>query len=128
MSYLKTVIIAIIGGIIMTIIHAPLPWTLGPIAAVSIAGMIQKHPLHWSLKIRNIALILLGYAMGRPFTAETLQAIFSPASFDAGSYGNYRKRGNIHRLADVSKNRDKFYQLLTWLCAWRSLTDGHTGS
>ena len=77
MSYLKTVIIAIIGGIIMTIIHAPLPWTLGPIAAVSIAGMIQKHPLHWTLKIRNVALILLGYAMGRPFTTETLQAIIS---------------------------------------------------
>ena len=75
MPYLKTVMIAIIGGIIMSKIHAPLPWTLGPIAAVSIAGLVQKHPLRWSLRIRNIALILLGYAMGRPFTAATLQAI-----------------------------------------------------
>ena len=77
MAYLRTMAAALVGGILFSCIHAPLPWTLGPIVAVALVGLVQKHPMTWSLKIRNVALVLLGYAMGRPFTAETLQAIFS---------------------------------------------------
>lgn len=77
MAYLRTLIAALFGGILFSCLHAPLPWTLGPVTIVALTGLIQKHPMTWSLKIRNAALVLLGYAMGRPFTAETLQAIVS---------------------------------------------------
>lgn len=77
MAYIRTIIAALLGGILFSYIQAPLPWTLGPIVVVALVGLVQKHPMTWSLGIRNTALVLLGYAMGRPFTAETLQAIFS---------------------------------------------------
>ena len=68
---------ALVGGVLFSYINAPLPWTLGPIVLVAGVGMVQKHPMEWSIKVRNVALVLLGYAMGRPFTIETLQAIGS---------------------------------------------------
>lgn len=75
MGYIRTMFLAIVGGWLFSYINAPLPWTLGPIVLVSLVGLVQKHPMVWSIKIRNVALVLLGYAMGRPFTIETLQAI-----------------------------------------------------
>lgn len=75
MGYIRTLLIAIAGGILFSYLHAPLPWTLGPIVLVACVGLVRKQPMTWSIKIRNIALILLGYAMGRPFTVETVQAI-----------------------------------------------------
>ena len=77
MEYLKTLILSIIGGIVMTYLNAPLPWTLGPIVFVALGSLVRKRPFRWSLRVRNIALILLGYAMGRPFTLETGRAILS---------------------------------------------------
>ena len=68
---------ALVGGVLFSYINAPLPWTLGPIVLVAGVGLVQKHPMVWSIKVRNVALVLLGYAMGRPFTIETLQAIGS---------------------------------------------------
>ena len=66
-----------LAGIPMTTLNAPLPWTLGPIVFVALGSLIRKQPFHWSLRIRNTALILLGYAMGRPFTLETGRAILA---------------------------------------------------
>ncbi|WP_278834193.1 AbrB family transcriptional regulator [Mitsuokella multacida] len=77
MEYCKTLILSILGGIAMTYLNAPLPWTLGPIVFVALGSLIRKRPFHWSLRIRNTALILLGYAMGRPFTLETGRAILA---------------------------------------------------
>lgn len=74
---LMTLGLAIVGGILMDAINAPLPWTLGPITAVSLASLVLGRTFHWPLGIRNTALILLGYAMGRSFTIETGHAILS---------------------------------------------------
>ncbi len=74
---LLTLSLAIVGGFLMDAINAPLPWTLGPITAVSLASLVLGRTFHWPLGIRNTALILLGYAMGRSFTIETGQAILS---------------------------------------------------
>lgn len=49
----------------------PLPWTLGPIAAVSLYALKTGKRVYWPIRIRNAALIVLGYAMGRPFTLDT---------------------------------------------------------
>lgn len=77
MSYLPTLLVAIVGGVIMSFIHAPLPWTLGPITAVSLCSLLLRRRFRWPLGVRNTALILLGYAMGRPFNAETGHAILT---------------------------------------------------
>lgn len=77
MNYLLTLLVAIVGGIAMSLLHAPLPWTLGPITAVSLCSLLLRRRFRWPLGVRNTALILLGYAMGRPFNAETGHAILT---------------------------------------------------
>ena len=80
-DFLFTILVAACGGFVLSLINAPLPWTLGPILAVSLTSLILKRRLGWPLLIRNIALIPLGYSMGRPFTVETGQAILSQLPF-----------------------------------------------
>ncbi|BAL82386.1 hypothetical protein SELR_06780 [Selenomonas ruminantium subsp. lactilytica TAM6421] len=80
-DFLLTIIIATCGGFLLEQINAPLPWTLGPIIAVSLTAMALKRKLRWPLWLRNIALIPLGYSMGRPFTLETGQAILNQLPF-----------------------------------------------
>lgn len=75
LEYLRTIVVAIIGGICMSIINAPLPWTLGPIVFIAVASLVTHRHFVWSLRVRNVALVLIGFAMGRPFTAETGAAI-----------------------------------------------------
>ena len=75
MQFLYTLMVAIIGGFVLSLINAPLPWTLGPILFLSVASYYTGKQFIWSLKIRNSALILLGYGMGRPFTVDAGHAI-----------------------------------------------------
>ena len=77
MNYLLTLLVAIVGGIAMSLLHAPLPWTLGPITAVSLCSLLLRRRFRWPLGVRITALVLLGYAMGRPFNAETGHAILT---------------------------------------------------
>ncbi len=77
MQLVYTLALAVSGGFLLSLIHAPLPWTLGPILFVSATSYILKRKFLWSLKIRNAALILLGYGMGRPFTAEAGNVILT---------------------------------------------------
>lgn len=42
MNYLLTLLVAIVGGIAMSLLHAPLPWTLGPITAVSLCSLLLR--------------------------------------------------------------------------------------
>ncbi|MCR5757819.1 MAG: AbrB family transcriptional regulator [Selenomonas sp.] len=81
LDFIFTIIIATCGGFLFAEINAPLPWTLGPILAVAITSLFLKRQLHWPLFIRNLALIPLGYSMGRPFTVETGQAILNQLPF-----------------------------------------------
>ena len=77
MSAIRTFFLALVGGGLFSFIHVPLPWTLGPIAAVSLTALVTGRQQYWPRWVREIALIVLGYAMGRPFTLETGQAIIS---------------------------------------------------
>lgn len=81
LQILFTLGVAICGGFILSLVNAPLPWTLGPVVAVSLTSLLRKEQLTWPLLVRNIALIPLGYSMGRPFTVETGQAIISQLPF-----------------------------------------------
>ncbi|MCE5284340.1 MAG: AbrB family transcriptional regulator [Pelosinus sp.] len=67
----KTFFIAVIGGFLFQTLHTPLPWTLGPLAAMIFWNIKGIGKIHWSVAIRNTGLVALGYTMGSPFTAET---------------------------------------------------------
>lgn len=77
MGYLKTFIVACAGGWLFTLIHMPLPWTLGPLAIIAAWQVGCNRPAVWAPRTRNIGLAVLGYVMGRPFTAETANFILS---------------------------------------------------
>lgn len=67
----KSFCLSAVGGFLLSLIHAPLPWMLGPIIVTAYRGYRNKKRVVWPLKIREICQLLLGYAMGRSFTAET---------------------------------------------------------
>ena len=58
MHYLLTLLVAIVGGIAMSLLHAPLPWTLGPITAVSLCSLLLRRRFRWPLGVRNTALVV----------------------------------------------------------------------
>ena len=75
MHLLRTFCFSAIGGFLLSLIHAPLPWMLGPIAVTALTGYYQKKRVVWPLQIREVSQLFLGYAMGRSFTAETVALI-----------------------------------------------------
>ena len=64
-------IVACMGGLLFSLLHLPLPWTLGPLATVIIVKIGFKQEIYWPTKIRNIGMVVLGYVMGSPFTPQT---------------------------------------------------------
>lgn len=68
---LKALCLSVTVGALFALVNVPLPWTLGPIAAISLYSLKTGERMYWPITIRNTALIVLGYAMGRPFTVET---------------------------------------------------------
>ncbi len=63
---------AFIGGLIFTALHTPIPWLLGPMAAVLIGARFSKLPFFWPVSIRDTGLIIVGYSIGLSFTKEAL--------------------------------------------------------
>lgn len=74
-SVLKTFLIAATGGTLFFWFHFPLAWMLGPLSAVVIGAQYRKQKLHFPLSIRNAALVVLGYVIGKSFTAEAAAQI-----------------------------------------------------
>ena len=60
-----------LGGWVFSLVHFPLPWTLGPLATIIVAKIVFKQQVYWPAKIRDSAMIVLGYVMGSPFTPQT---------------------------------------------------------
>jgi len=69
---LLTLVIAIIGGLLFQVIHLPIPWLLGPMFFVLIFSKFKKIKLFWPSKIRDAAMIIIGYTIGLSFTSATL--------------------------------------------------------
>ncbi|SMC78999.1 AbrB family transcriptional regulator [Sporomusa malonica] len=61
-------VLAILGGYLFSIVHIPLPWTLGPLVMGVIWKTGTNKPVYWPKKIRNIGMVILGFMMGSPFT------------------------------------------------------------
>jgi len=63
---------AMIGGGIFTLVGAPVPWLLGPIAAVMLTSKFIKNELYWPVSIRNTGMLIIGYSFGLSLTKEAL--------------------------------------------------------
>ncbi|WHY80118.1 AbrB family transcriptional regulator [Neobacillus sp. WH10] len=72
-----TVLSAFIGGLVFSMIHTPIPWLLGPMAAVLIGSKFGKFQYYWPSYIRDTGLIIVGYSIGLSFTKEALLQIMA---------------------------------------------------
>jgi len=68
-------LLASIGGTIFYKFHTPLPWTLGPLVATLLWKLLRKKSVYWPKPIRNSGLVVIGYAMGSPFTLQIARQI-----------------------------------------------------
>lgn len=71
LQYCLTFLYGVIGGYVFSIIHIPLPWTLGPLTSMMILQSRFKRPIMWPSQARDIAFLFLSYVMGSSFTPET---------------------------------------------------------
>ncbi len=69
-NFLVTLAAGVAGGLLFHSLHSPLPWLLGPLAAAILLGRLKPGGVLWPEGLRNTGLLVLGYIMGRPFTAE----------------------------------------------------------
>lgn len=73
--FIFTLVTAIIGGLVFTVLHTPIPWLLGPMAAVLIGARFSRIPFFWPSYIRDTGLIIVGYSIGLSFTKDALLQI-----------------------------------------------------
>jgi membrane AbrB-like protein len=73
--FFVTLLAAIIGGIVFSLLHTPIPWLLGPMIAVFICSRFAKIQLYWPSNIRNTGLIIVGYSIGLSFTKDAVLQI-----------------------------------------------------
>jgi membrane AbrB-like protein len=73
----ETIFVTFLGGVLFTLLHVPLSWMLGPLAAVIAWTSLTRRRLTWPNGLRNAGLALLGYSMGLSFTIESARQISS---------------------------------------------------
>jgi len=72
---LSTGLVAIPGGLLFDLLHIPLPWMLGPLTATLVYNALSGRRALWPIHLRNAALVVIGYSMGRTLTVETTHLI-----------------------------------------------------
>jgi membrane AbrB-like protein len=70
-----TFAISLIGGFSFYYLHMPLPWMLGPVAAMILWSSLLGGVPCWPENFRNAGFLVLGYLLGRPFTSEVAHQI-----------------------------------------------------
>lgn len=83
MQIWRTLLPALAGGGLFNVLHIPVPWMLGPLAAVAVSNSVlgPARRLRWPLPMRNGGLIVLGYMMGISFTIDTARQILAQFPF-----------------------------------------------
>ncbi|KQL44769.1 AbrB family transcriptional regulator [Brevibacillus choshinensis] len=75
-SFLITLLIAVVGGLIFQWVHMPIPWLLGPMMFVLIVTKLWKSfTPFWPGVVRNSGMIMIGYTIGLSFTMEAMKQI-----------------------------------------------------
>lgn len=82
---LKTVGVSLGGTLIFFVLRMPLPWMLGPLFAVAIWKLTSGRALTWPPRLRQGALMILGYMLGISFTKEAALVMWSQLPFMVGS-------------------------------------------
>jgi hypothetical protein len=72
---LLTGIVALAGGALFTLLQLPIPWLLGPMAAVLVGSRLLKWPLTWPNRIRDAGIVIVGYTTGLSLTPSALAEI-----------------------------------------------------
>jgi len=72
---LTTGLVAVPGGFLFSLLHIPLPWMLGPLTVSLIHHNVSAWGTLWPTGLRNAAMIVIGYSMGRTATMETAHQI-----------------------------------------------------
>jgi membrane AbrB-like protein len=75
--------VGIAGGLLFMFIHAPLPWMLGPLTAVTVWRLTTRRSLYWPFSLRQTSLAIFGYMLGRSFTNETILLILKQLPYMA---------------------------------------------
>ena len=68
-------IAAFIGGWLFTLIHAPIPWLLGPMTAMLLVSRTKIMTFIWPKALRDTGLVIVGYSIGLSFTYEAFADI-----------------------------------------------------
>jgi hypothetical protein len=84
-SLLKNAAAALVGGGLFALLHIPLPWTLGPLAAVMVYHARSRAPRQWPVSIRNAGLLVLGCMIGLSFQAEAGRQILRQLPYMLGT-------------------------------------------
>ncbi len=71
----RTFLLAAAGGILFYLLSIPLAWMLGPLTMVVIWSQSLEKVVYWPMYLRNGALVILGYVIGKAFTAEAAHQI-----------------------------------------------------
>ncbi|NGP46485.1 AbrB family transcriptional regulator [Bacillaceae bacterium SIJ1] len=69
--YIDTLLVALAGGFLFQWLHIVLPWLLGPLVAAMLWRTAFNHQARWPTIARNSGMMILGYTLGVPFTANT---------------------------------------------------------
>lgn len=80
-NYIITGLIGVAGGLIFTLLHIPVPWLLGPMAAMVIGTNVFKWQFKWNAYLRNIGLMIIGYTIGLSMTAQALKSVAAQIPF-----------------------------------------------
>ncbi|WP_226037853.1 AbrB family transcriptional regulator [Aquibacillus saliphilus] len=68
-------ITGLIGGLLFTFIHLPIPWILGPLLAILLSKTFFNFKGESSLNLRNFAFSITGIQIGGTFTAATIDLV-----------------------------------------------------
>ncbi|MCA1059813.1 AbrB family transcriptional regulator [Rossellomorea aquimaris] len=70
-------IAGVLGGGVFTLLHLPLSWLLGSMVSVFLLNKWTKLEFAWPSYLRDLGLIIVGYAIGQSFSQKTMIEIFT---------------------------------------------------
>lgn len=74
-SFILAFLIALVGGLVFSLLSIPVPWLLGPMTAILIADRFKGITLNWPRALRDSALLMIGYSIGLSFTRSSIEKI-----------------------------------------------------
>jgi membrane AbrB-like protein len=125
LTLVRTLAVALAGGALFNVIHAPLPWMLGPLIACALANMGGAQ-LRLPAAGRNYGQWVIGTVLGLYFTPTVLRQVIGQAPWIA--LGVLWAIGlglafawSLRRFAGISRDTAFFAcasRLWCWWCQW----------